>query len=400
MSTYNALVERARLDEQHKQSKIVILGNLGIGTLTALFYSDMAGIQFMAIWYALLVCTQIVRYIFIRKYLTSPYVQEDTLHWLRIYGAGSFVSGCCWGVLGSILVIYCSGEDLVVLTLALIGLTGGNIASTSYWKKLFYLFATPALVPASLLGLFIGDPISMTLGAFGISLWLLSYVAVTRLNESIIKALTLGFVNQTLVAQLEKEKTQLQKINEHLQGELQKKLHMTKWLAGGADSYYSDTTNTDISNHDFRELLADIWEQAIENQQPLSMAIFQIDVPLKDQQANAGDYTGDRLEQLKDIIHAEIGGDNQYLKINDSEFALILSNMSATDATSLINRIRTKLVSTEPLANQDEGSPTTLSFGVAGWVPDITQHSGELITACRRAKNLALEQGGNRVNIG
>lgn len=394
-------VERAQLDTQYKQANIAILGNMAIGVLTLLFYWDIADKLFLKIWLSVLFITQIARCVLVFKYQKAESASLSNSQWLHIYTFGTLITGLCWGTLGSALVLGCEGEDLVILFLALVGLTGGSIATSAYRKRLLLAFSTPALVPAGILGFF-GDQISMTLGAFSIALWVLSWVAIRRLNESIITALTLGFENQSLVKELEKDKAQLEKTNERLSRELQQKLSMTKWLATG--NWYASKpeyhAKTDISNGSFSETVMDIWETAIEEQTPLSMVIFQIDnmdinsTPEKDSKTDEG------LNELQQLIGSEIRGQDQYLKINDSEYALILANMPATDATSLVNRIRNKLASMPSALTLDDGTQITLSFGVAGWVPDVTQNSSELVSACRKAKNMSIEEGGNCVNIG
>lgn len=354
---------------------------------------------FLGIWFATLFVIQLVRYGLVFKYRNSDSSPQSCKRWLHIYTAGTFITGACWGLLGSTLVMECKGEDLVILFLALVGLTGGNIATSAYKKRLFMAFSTPVLVPAGILGFF-GDEVTMTLGAFNIALWVLSWIAIRRLNDSLVTALTLGFENQKLAQQLEKDKVQLEKTNERLSKELQQKLSMTKWLAtgnwhaSGPESY----SKTDISNGNFSESLMDIWEVSIEEQRPLSMVIFQVDNMDAPSTNGRDTIEDDGLNALQGLICSEIRSNDQYLKINDLEFALILANMPTTDATSLVNRIRSKIASESLTLNN--GTSITLSFGVAGWVPDVTQNSSELVSACRKAKNLSMEEGGNCVNIG
>lgn len=392
-----ASVERAQLDEQFKQSNVVIVGNTCIGVLTASFYSTMADNFFLGSWFTALFIIQLIRYVLVFSYRKSEPTSESSKRWLHVYTIGTFVTGVCWGVLGSVLVMTCKGEDLVILFLAFAGLTGGNIATSAYRKRFFMTFSTPVLVPAGILGFF-GDQVSMTLGAYSIALWLLTWVAIRRLNDSLVTALALGFKNQTLAQQLEKDKAQLEKTNERLSKELQQKLSMTKWLATGNwhASSPESSSKADISNGNFSEILMDTWEVSIEEQKPLSMVIFQLD----NMSAKHKAVQNEGLNELQKLICSEIRGHDQYLRINDLEFALILANMPATDANSLVNRIRNKLASLPTALTLDDGTQITLSFGVAGWVPDVTQNSSELVSACRKAKNLSMEEGGNRVNIG
>lgn len=393
--TNTALIAKAQLDEQHKQANVVILGNTGIGALTGWFYWPITDQAFLVVWFATLFIIQVIRYVLAHKYLRTEHTEESGKRWLAIYAFGTLTTGLCWAALGCMLILNCEGEQLVILFLALIGLVGGNIATSAYRKRLFTAFSTPTLVPVGVLGFF-GDQVSMTLGAMSIALWLLSWVAIRRLNDSLVNALTLGFENQELVQELGQEKKHLEETNQRLNRELQRKLSMTKWLASGPESY----ANADISNGNFNETLTDIWEISIEEQKPLSMVIFEIDNHGSETEGDDSKTLDKGLAKLQGMISSEIRGHDQYVKVNDSEYALILANMPATDATSLVNRIRNKLASLEKPLMLEDGSPITLSFGVAGWIPDVTQNASELVTACRNAKELSIEQGGNRVTIG
>lgn len=397
-----AAVEKAQLDGQYSQANVVILGNTGVGALTALFYWPMTDQFFLGAWLAILFAIQIIRYGTVFKYRASEPGPDSFTTWLWVYAAGTFLTGSCWGILALILITEIAGQDLVILFLALVGLTGGNIATSAFKIRLFIAFSTPVLFPAGVMGFFVGDQVSMTLGAFSIALWLLSWIAIRRVNDSLVSALQLGFQNQSLVKELEQEKEQFEQTNQKLNRQLQQKLSMTKWLASGSwiapgpEAY----TMADISDSNFNETLTELWETAIEQQAPLSMVMLEIDNPQAAEQIKASQQPDQGLAELQSLICSEIRSQDHYLRVSDTEFALLLTNMPASDATSMVNRIRNKIASQPKPLSLNDDTLITLSFGVAGWVPDVTQNSNELVAACRNAKDQSIQQGGNRVNIG
>lgn len=397
MPAYQELTERAQLNEQFRQTGIVLWGNLVIGLVTSLFYFPLANRWLIVSWFGTLAIIIALRFLVARAYKKSESHPATTHKWLKLYASGSLITGLCWCFLGLTLITNCSGEELFILFLALIGLTGGNIATSAYRKRLFFAFAFPALVPTGVVALFSGDTITLTMGAFSLAMFLLSFIAVRRLNESLGTSIALGFENKALIQALEQEKDRLEKTNHRLNQELQQKLSMTKWLAASSGTFLASSLSPDASNGNFTEVLAELWESAIEKQQPLSLVLFQIDGDNHWPENEAVELEGG-LAHLQEEICSHIRNNDHFIRVNESEFSIILSHMPAMDAMSLVNRLREKLASS-PNVVDDNSQPITLSFGVAGWVPNITQSSDELVTACRRAKNLSVEQGGNQINI-
>lgn len=196
---------------------------------------------------------------------------------------------------------------------------------------------------------------------------------------------------------MENEKNRLKKTNQRLNQELQRKLSMTKWLAAGAEQS-QNTILTDVSNGNFNEFLNDLWEQAIENQTSLSLVIFELDGDHK--WPDTDEVTQGPYKVIQDEVCSAIRSNDVFVRINDNELAIILSNLTAKDAVSLVNRLRGKLVSEIHSTKSESETPRfTISWGIAGWVPDVTQNSSELISASRHAKNMSKSRGGNQTSL-
>ena len=395
MSAQQEFTERKQLSEQYKQLPLTLWGNVITASITGLFYLNLVNHVFLAIWLSILTVILIARYLLFRAFRKAD--DSRLSHWIFSYALGAAATGICWAVISIYLIQTVDPDYLFIIFLALIGLTGGNIATASYRKRMFIAFSTPALVPAGLLALFSDDRILVTLGTFNLALYIMTLIAVNRLSKSLTKAIRLDYENKELIKALENEKSRLEKTNQRLNQELQRKLSMTKWLATGTgQSKYSNYM--DVSNGNFNEFLNDLWEQAIENQTALSLVIFELDGdhqwPVTD------DVPQGPYKEIQDEVCSEIRSNDVFVRINENELAIILSKMSAKDAVSLVNRLRGKLASKIHLAKNKSGSaPFTISWGIAGWTPDVTQNASELITASRHAKNLSKSRGGNQVNL-
>lgn len=395
MSAQQEFTERTQLGEQYSQLPIVIWGNFITAGITGLFYLNQINHAFLAVWLCVLVAIITARYLLFRAYNNAD--SPSLAGWVFAYALGAAATGSWWAILSIYLIHTVDPDSLFIIFLALIGLTGGNIATASYRKRMFIAFSTPALVPAGLVALFGDTRIEVTLGAFSLALYVLTLIAVSRLSKSLTAAMRLDFQNQQLIKELINEKSRLQKTNQRLNQELQRKLSMKKWLATGTDQP-TGAIRADISSGDFSEFLNDVWEQSMENQQSLSLVIFELD---GDHNWPDSNETLDMpYKKIQEEICSAIRSNDVFVRINNKELAIILSQMTAKDAVSLVNRLRGRLVSKNDQTNKQSGIDSVpISWGVAGWTPDATQDSSELIAASRHAKNLAKSRGGNRVSL-
>jgi diguanylate cyclase (GGDEF)-like protein len=392
LSAQQAYTERTQLREQYNQLPIVIWGNLITAGITALFYYELASHVFLTIWLCLLLITLSVRYVLFLAFKKND--SDDLANWVWAYALGAAATGTLWAMLSIYLIQAVEPESLLIIFLALLGLTGGNIATASYRKRMFVAFSTPALVPAGLVALFSDSRMVVMMGAFSLALYILTLIAVNRLSKSLTSVIRLDQENRELIKALKHEKSQMEKTNQRLNQELQRKLSMTKWLAAGVEAP-PPAIRANVGNGNFGDFLADIWEQSIESQHSLSLVTFELD----------GDYEwpdndgelSEPFRKIQDEICSAIRSNDVFVRINSKEMAIILSQLSARDAVSLVNRLRGKLVSKVGL--NDNNLPITISWGVAGWTPDVTQDASELITASRHAKNMSKNRGGNQVSL-
>lgn|GEM_PF-6918130 len=395
MSAQQELTEQTLLVEQYHQLPVVLWGNLITAGITGLFYLHLVNPVFLAIWLCVLIAIIAARYLLFRAFRSAD--SSNPASWVYAYALGAAATGTWWAILSIYLIQTVDPDSLFIIFLALIGLTCGNIATASYRKRMFIAFSTPALVPAGLVALFGDTRIVVTLGIFSLLLYVMTLIAVSRLSKSLTSAIRVDFENQKLIKELEGEKFRLQKTNQRLNHELQRKLSMTKWLATAVEQP-TGTVKDDISSDNFSECLADIWEQSIESQQPLSLVIFELDGD--HYWPDTDEILGLSHKKIQDEICSEIRSNDVFVRINNKELAIILSQMSAKDAVSLVNRLRGRLVSKSYLEkNASRDAPVTISWGVAGWTPDVTQDPSELTTASRHAKNLSKSRGGNQVSL-
>lgn len=191
MSAQQEFTERTQLSEQYKQLPIVLWGNIITASITGMFYLNLVNPAFLAIWLSILAVILFARYLLLRAFRNTD--DSAMSKWVFSYVLGAAATGSLWAVFSIYLIQTVDPDYLFIIFLALIGLTGGNISTASYRKRMFVAFSTPALVPNGLVALFGDDRIVVTLGASNLALYILTLIAVNRLSKSLTKAIRLDY---------------------------------------------------------------------------------------------------------------------------------------------------------------------------------------------------------------
>jgi diguanylate cyclase (GGDEF)-like protein/PAS domain S-box-containing protein len=127
----------------------------------------------LLLWIALLCVVVMVRFIDRARYLRQPHESGHEIDWAVRFTIGAAVTGCLWGLAGSVVFISPDPVAHVVVTFVLGGMTVGAAFQQSAYLPAFFSFALPAVVPQVVCYLVKGDKVSIAMG-----LMLAAYVAV------------------------------------------------------------------------------------------------------------------------------------------------------------------------------------------------------------------------------
>jgi len=130
----------------------------------------------LLLWIGLFCVVVSVRLVDRARYLRQPHDSGHEVSWARRFTVGAAVTGCLWGLSGSVVLVSPDPVAHVVVTFVLGGMTVGAVFQQSAYLPAFFSYALPAVVPQVVFYLGKGDRISIAMG-----LMLAAYVAVVAL---------------------------------------------------------------------------------------------------------------------------------------------------------------------------------------------------------------------------
>lgn len=140
-------------------------------------------------WLSILLIVSAFRYFFIKRFKASTRKPEDYKHWLMIFLIGTICSGL---VLGSTAYVFIVDDDVInvgLLTMFILVLNSGSIGIYSAFKRVYYGFNIPVIVP--LIFYFISqdnaqlNKLGMMFVAFVIFIFIIQYHSHKILNQMI-----------------------------------------------------------------------------------------------------------------------------------------------------------------------------------------------------------------------
>jgi diguanylate cyclase (GGDEF)-like protein len=145
----------------------------------------------------------------------------------------------------------------------------------------------------------------------------------------------------------------------------------------------------------FLELMEKEIARAERHGRPLALAILDVDL-FKRINDDFGHIAGDVvLKQIAEILRQHVRGEDIAARIGGEEFAILLPEAQARDATSFAERLR-EAVATTAFAPGGAPQRITVSIGLASLAPARRERS-ELMRAADTALYQAKESGRNRV---
>jgi len=184
------------------RAPIAILVNLvNAPIVAAVVWSDYPKWVLIA-WVAAFWIVIPIRAILWRSYVRQRQGPESAAVWARRFVAGTALTGCLWGLAGSVVFVSPHETYHVFVAFVLAGMCAGAVGSNAVYLPALLAFMIPALAPAAVAFFARGDLVSLGMGVlatvFGAALALIG----RDLNRSLADGFRLQLENAALIRNL------------------------------------------------------------------------------------------------------------------------------------------------------------------------------------------------------
>jgi diguanylate cyclase (GGDEF)-like protein/PAS domain S-box-containing protein len=172
---FQAAIHAAQINALYHAPAIMLVNPINASILAAVLWPSYPA-WILLLWIGLFCVVVSVRLVDRARYLRQPHDSGHEVSWARRFTVGAAVTGCLWGLSGSVVLVSPDPVAHVVVTFVLGGMTVGAVFQQSAYLPAFFSYALPAVVPQVVFYLGKGDRISIAMG-----LMLAAYVAVVAL---------------------------------------------------------------------------------------------------------------------------------------------------------------------------------------------------------------------------
>jgi len=172
---FQAAIHAAQINALYHAPAIMLVNPINASILAAVLWPSYPA-WILLLWIGLFCVVVSVRRVDRARYLRQPHDSGHEVSWARRFTVGAAVTGCLWGLSGSVVLVSPDPVAHVVVTFVLGGMTVGAVFQQSAYLPAFFSYALPAVVPQVVFYLGKGDRISIAMG-----LMLAAYVAVVAL---------------------------------------------------------------------------------------------------------------------------------------------------------------------------------------------------------------------------
>ncbi len=200
----------ARVKALHDNLRFVLIANVVAATLVGPAQALRSGGLLVLIWWGALVGLTLLRTV---GWYSAISRLDHPGHVRAIYRQflfGSAASGCLWGVLGLIGYDFSAPREIILIVLALSGMTAGAVSSLSAFFEIYAVFAIPTMMPLLIRLVFHGDTQSVIEAGLGLT-FLAVNLAYSRQFYGILgEAIGLRFQREELIQDLTAEKLRVE----------------------------------------------------------------------------------------------------------------------------------------------------------------------------------------------
>ena len=381
-SKLNSTIKCEHLRLVYSTGRSAMLINFMVATIMIYLMQPEMEDNTLLYWYGIFILTIILRWILSSRYLLLGTEERRNRKWSVLLGFSVFISGALWGYAGIIMNPQHDPNLELFIVMALVGLSGGALASLSALRLVYFLFLIPSLSPYIIYHLVsIEHFLPETSGL--LMFYMLGMMFMSNQNYRFIKkSILIRHEKDTVYNVLTKAYETLEKTNSELE-------------------YLSQhDALTGIRNRRwFDEYLDSEWLRAKRSRQPLSVLLIDVD-RFKLYNDRYGHVDGDKcLQHVASVLNKEIKRSSDALaRFGGEEFAAILPDTDAKGAEEIAENMRKAIhglmIPHESLAADGF---VTVSIGCATQIPGVDDRVDPLITKADVALYRAKDMGRNRV---
>ncbi len=411
-SKTNTLLARRKIEVLLNQAPVAMSAGVVAALISTVSFWHTSERNIVAGWFILYTLIFPVRYLLITRFNLTPISNRNYSLALNSHLLFSTLAGLLWSALGIYLLSSLQAFDSFIILLMIGGLIAGAAATHSVILTAYFTFSVAVALPLIVFLFTSAEPglnmFGLILGVFVIFLSFTAY----RLNKLVGKSLSLQFDNLELLAELEKEKNQVNSLYKDLEIDLAKRKLAEEQLTREkekaeqlAQSLLAISTLdglTGIPNRrHFDSIIAREWNRASRTNTPLSLILCDID-HFKAYNDHYGHQKGDNvLVRIANLLQENARREGDLAaRYGGEEFVVVLPATSVDNARMIAEQMR---VAIEELSIPHKFSPSenivTASFGVATLSPRPDQHLGELIAKADKAMYQAKQKGRNHVMV-
>ncbi len=411
-SKTNTLLARRKIEVLLNQAPVAMSAGVVAALISTVSFWHTSERNIVAGWFILYTLIFPVRYLLITRFNLTPISNRNYSLALNSHLLFSTLAGLLWSALGIYLLSSLQAFDSFIILLMIGGLIAGAAATHSVILTAYFTFSVAVALPLIVFLFTSAEPglnmFGLILGVFVIFLSFTAY----RLNKLVGKSLSLQFDNLELLAELEKEKNQVNSLYKDLEIDLAKcklaeeqltrEKEKAEQLAQSLLAISTLDGLTGIPNRrHFDSIIAREWNRASRTNTPLSLILCDID-HFKAYNDHYGHQKGDNvLVRIANLLQENARREGDLAaRYGGEEFVVVLPATSVDNARMIAEQMR---VAIEELSIPHKFSPSenivTASFGVATLSPRPDQHLGELIAKADKAMYQAKQKGRNHVMV-
>lgn len=353
-------VRRVQVDLLWRNAPAGHAANILVALAVTITLTTSLGLKIQT-WFAGVVVITVMRAIFTYVYFSTPREGIDPKFWGILFIALTALTGLTWGFLGAVLFPLTDQYGRSLITVVVVGMTAGAVATTGFVALAYYVYLVTAVAPY-VSRAFTGDQrFDVPLGVLAVTYSMFMVAAARRTSQNLVS-------NLVSIHRLEETTRELNRAQ-----------------------------HDQLTGLPTRSLLYDRLEQAVlhAERQSTQLAVLFVDLDgFKEINDALGHDAGDQaLRELAQRFRETVRADDTVARHGGDEFVLVLRDLTGADAVDPIIR---KLLA-QIAALQIGGDRTRMLTGSVGvaFYPNDGKTGAQLISAADAAMYRAKQRGKN-----
>ena len=201
----------------YDQSRVAQTGSIASALFLVIVFWGITPHLVLFVWLACLLLITILRIHLSTRYERAAEQHSRTGYWLGWFITGVAASGVTWGMSTIVLIPDRSIAHISFALLWIGALSAGSVAAYAVFRGAFFAFTLPALLPTAIYLLNIGGKVEVTIGIGTMLFLVFLSLNALRMHRTLMSELKLRLENARLIARLEREKQQVDRVNDQLE---------------------------------------------------------------------------------------------------------------------------------------------------------------------------------------